>query len=168
MSKASEKTKDRKLSHEELTEHIRKGAMFPPSTPGLMEAAREVLRPMIEHLEGREILCDNHVLELARVEYVEVNEEEFRIVATHIKYIDTNRGLMFAPGYEPMGLRDFGGCWKFWYLRRAGIKPMMSGSIVFLDPTFVAAVKTAVDRGATPDEIFAIVFPEAIPTKETK
>ena len=133
--------------------------MYSPSQPGLLEAAREVLRPMIESLEGREILFDDHVLELARVKFVKVDEEGFRIVATRIKFIDTNRGLMFAPGHEPTGPLVISGNWSYWYLYRSGIKPMMSACIVFLDLKLVAAVKTALERGAAPREIFALVFP---------
>jgi len=161
MNKPSEKIRNQELSHEQLTAHIRTGAMYPPWTPGLQEAAREVLRPMIKNLKGREILFDHHVLELARVENVELTEEEFHIVATRVKYIDTNRGLMFAPGHEPTGPLDIGGSWKFWYLRRLGIKVQMACDIFFPDPTLVAAVKSALERGAAPNEILELVFPEA-------
>ena len=160
------KIKDQKLSHEELTAHIRKGAMYPPWTPGLLKATREVLRPMIENLKGREILYDNHVLELARVENVEVTDEGFRIVATRIKYIDTGRGLMFAPGHEPTGPLEIGGSWDFWYLSRPGIKVQMSCTIFFPDPVLVAAVKAALERGAAPREIFALVFSHEEPRRK--
>jgi len=154
------------LSHAELVNSIRKGAMYPPWQPGLLEAAREVLRPMIEDLEGREILYDHHVLELARVKSVKVDDGEFRIVATRIKFINTQRGLMYAPGHEPTGPLEIGGSWKFWYLRRSGIKVQMSCTIFFPDPVLVAAVKAALDRGAAPREILELVFPEVIPQKK--
>jgi len=153
----------RKLSHSKLVNSIRKGAMYHPAQPGLLEAAREVLLPMIENLKGREILFDEHVLELARVEYVEVTDEGFHIVATRIKYIDTGRGLMFAPGHEPTGPLEIGGSWEFWYLCRPGIKVQMACTIFFPDPTLVAAVKAALERGAAPREIFALVFPPEEP-----
>ena len=134
--------------------------MYSPEQPGLLEAAREVLRPMIENLKGREILYDDHVLELARVKSVKVNDAGFRIVATRIKYIDTGRGLMFAPGHGPAGPLEIGGSWMFWYLRRSGIKVQMSCTIFFPEQTLVAAVKAALDRGAAPREILELVFPE--------
>jgi len=135
--------------------------MFPPWTPGLLEAAREVLRPMIENLEGREILYDCHVLCLARVESVEMDDSAFRIVATRIKYIDTGRGLMYAPGCEPTQPLDFGGGWSLWYLYQSGIHAQMVCDIFFSDQTFVTAVKAALERGAEPKEILRLVFPEA-------
>lgn len=146
------------LSHVQLTERIRKGAMFPPDTPGLLEAAREVLRPMVEKLEGQEILYHCRVLTLMRVVYVEVTQARFRVVATPIKYI--NAGLMYAPGAEPTQPLDFGGAWSMWYSFKSGIKAMMVPDIFYPDPTFVATVKAAAERGASPEEILALLYPE--------
>ena len=121
--------------------------MYHPAQSGLLEAVREVLLPMIENLKGREILFDDHTLCLARVEYVEVTETGFRIVATRIKYIDTGRGLMFAPGHEPTGPLEIGGSWDFWYLSRPGIKVQMSCTIFFPDPSVSSSSKGSTRTG---------------------
>jgi hypothetical protein len=75
---------------------------------------------------------------------------------------------MFAPGHEPPGPLEFGGGWEFWYVYRSGIKVQMCCDICFPDPTLVAAVKAAVQRGTAPTEILALVFPKETATKGGK
>ena len=64
-----------KPSPEEITQGLRTGYCFDPRTPGLKEAARALLRPIIERMDGQEIIYVCRVPRLMRVDYLEVNKD---------------------------------------------------------------------------------------------
>ena len=164
-----------KPSPEEIKQGLRTGYSFDPRTPGLQAAARDLLRPIIESMDDQEIVYVCRFPRLMRVAYLEVDDEGFRAVGTHVHDIDNwimvamaqrRRRLEAAEGgirvpppdkAENPELFDFGARW-------AGLR--MSGSAIcvdmlidhfFPDPAVAAEVKAAVARNAPPSEIAAIL-----------
>jgi hypothetical protein len=149
------------LSHEDLKKKLSNGYMFSPDTPGLQEAARDVLRPIIEKMDGQEIVYETCTVRLVHVSFLEVNDEKFRAVATHVRWVKW--GIWHEPGGnppEPEKPFEFWGHWLFFHITRSGgIKGYMSGEVFYPDPALVGLIKAAADRGAQPKEIAALLRP---------
>ena len=64
-----------KLTIEEIKQRLRTGYTFYPTHPDLQQAARELIRPFIEKMDGQEIICECRVAKLMRVNYLETNDE---------------------------------------------------------------------------------------------
>jgi len=79
---------DEMLSHEELTKRLRNGWQFDPrTTPGLREAAREVVRPVIEGMREQDIVYCCRSTWLVHVDQLDVDDERFSATATVFKEI---------------------------------------------------------------------------------
>ena len=66
-----------KLTVEEIKQRLRGGCTFYPMQPGLQQAARELIRPIVEKMDGQEIIYVCRVPKLMRVKYL---EEEQRTI----------------------------------------------------------------------------------------
>src|ERR1039457_1232870 len=64
-------------SPEEIKQGLRTGYSFDPRTPGLQAAARDLLRPIIESMDGQEIVYVCRFPRLMRVAYLEVDDEGY-------------------------------------------------------------------------------------------
>lgn len=70
-----------KLTIEEIKQRLRTGCTFYPTQPGLQQAARELIRPIVEKMDGQEIIYVCRVAKLMRVKYLETDDVKFRAVA---------------------------------------------------------------------------------------
>ncbi len=168
---------DEKLSHEEIKERLRTGYSFYPTQPGLKEAARELVRPLVEKMDGQEIIYVCRVPKLMRVNYLETDDDGFRAVATTLhdlgdriltfeesaaesaflksrKNIESREELRAARNTfrntllpDPKPL-NFGAKWAWLRLSGSGIKMNMITDCFYPDPAVVAEVKDAVSRNA--------------------
>ena len=160
-----------KLSHEEIKERLRTSYSFDPMTPGLNEAARELIRPIIEKMDHQEIIYVCHDPKLMRVDYLETDNEGFRAVATPLQdvgYITEffeSRGRRLAaeaglppPPEPPLDATPLDICARWTGLRMGGsaICMNMLTDHFYPDPAVVAEVKAAVAGGAR-REISAIL-----------
>jgi hypothetical protein len=85
------------LTVEEIKERLRTGYQFYPTQPGLKQAARELIRPLMEGMKGREIVYVCRVPKLMRVEQLTVDDEGFRAVARTLHHLGS-RILTIAEG----------------------------------------------------------------------
>jgi hypothetical protein len=162
-------------SPEEITQGLRTGYSFDPRTPGLQAAARDLLRPIIESLDGQEIVYVCRFPRLMRVAYLEVDDEGFRAVGTHVHDIDNPIMLAMAERRRRLeaakgGIRvppqdkaehpkpfNFGARWAGLRLSGSAVCMAMITDHFYPDPAVVAEVKAAVVRNASPSEIAAIL-----------
>lgn len=140
------------LSIEALRERVRTGWMLLPTTPGLREAARDVIRPLVEGMRGQEIIYRCRVPWLMRVTALAVDDKGFRAEAKPIREI---RDSIFSMTYRDRC--DFAASWEGLYLAGSAICMVMITDHFFTDPALVAEVKAAADRGARPAEIAALL-----------
>lgn len=143
---------DEVLTHDELIERLRTGWQLYPTTPGLKEAARELIRPIIEAMRGREIIYRCRVPWLIRVDELEVDDDGFRAVAQPIREI--RDGLFSMQLEAPF---DFSAKWTFLHMCGSAVSMSMITDHFFPDPDVVAEVKAAAARNAEPDEIHKIL-----------
>lgn len=134
------------VSPAELAEGLRAGRSFHPFTPGLKEAARELIRPFIERMDGQEIIYRCRAPWLLRVTSIEFDDEGFSAVGTPAQ----------VPPDDPLSARlekpfSFGACWTMVTMCGSSISIEMIPDCFFPDPTVVAAVKAAAARGAEAD-----------------
>jgi hypothetical protein len=160
-----------KLSHEEIKQRLRTGWNLDPLTPGLKEAARELIRPVVEKIDGQEIIYVCRVPKLMRVNYLETDDEGFRAVATPVHDLG-DRILTIAqsaarqkavkaglpPPKCPLDTTpfQFGARWDFLHMSGSAISMNMLTDHFYPDPAVVAEVKAAVARNAL-GEISAIL-----------
>jgi hypothetical protein len=137
-----------KLTIEEIKQRLRTGYTFHPTQPGLQQAAREVIRPVVEKMDGHEIIYECRVHWLMRVAYLEVNDDGFRAVGTHVHDLGDRIMTLDGKPREPKPL-DFGGHWNFLRMRGSAICMNMITDCFYPDPEVVAEVKAAVARNAT-------------------
>jgi hypothetical protein len=123
-----------------------------PSTPGLKEIAREILRPRIEAMRGREILYKCRVPWLVRIGRLEVDDEGFRARALPIR--EVRDGSWHMEMNKPF---SFGARWAGFRVLGRAIGIAMLTDHFFPDPEFVARVKRAAEAGAPPAEIAALL-----------
>ena len=72
-----------KLTVEEIKQRLRGGYQFYPTQPGLQQAARELIRPIVERMDGQEIIYVCRIPKLMRVKYLE--EEQRTIILLTVK-----------------------------------------------------------------------------------
>jgi hypothetical protein len=162
-------------SPEEIKKGLRTGYSFDPRTPGLQAAARDLLRPIIESMDGQEIVYVCRFPRLMRVAYLEVDDEGFRAVGTHVHDIDNPIMLAMAERRRRLeaaegGIRvpppdkaehpkpfNFGARWAGLRLSGSAVCMAMITDHFYPDPAVVAEVKAAVARNASPSEIAAIL-----------
>jgi hypothetical protein len=162
-------------SPEEIKQGLSTGYSIDPRTPGLQAAARDLLRPIIESMDGQEIVYVCRFARLMRVAYLEVDDEGFRAVATHIHDIDNwmmlamaerRRRLEAAEGpirvpppdkAENPNPFNFGARWAGLRMSGSAVCMAMITDHFYADPAVVAEVKAAAARKAPPSEIAAIL-----------
>jgi hypothetical protein len=170
-----------KLTIEEIKQRLRTGYTFYPTQPGLQQAARELIRPIVEKMDGQEIIYVCRDAWLMRVDYLEVDDNGFRAVATRLQEIEHPiQAAMTARGKRlqaeaarksgvPMETGDdgpppwisepfeFRAQWRSLRLGRYSIGYAMLCDHFYFDPALVAEVKAALARHASSPEIFAIL-----------
>ena len=159
-----------KLTVEEIKQRLRGGYQFYPTQPGLQQAARELIRPIVEKMDGQEIIYVCRVAKLMRVKYLETDDAGFRAVATPVhdlgfkpfnevfaRHHAAKAGLS-PPPELPLDTTplEFRARWDFLHLIGTAIKMNMITDSFYPDPAVVAEVKAAVARSAT-REISAIL-----------
>ncbi|MGB7747136.1 MAG: hypothetical protein WBN75_07605 [Verrucomicrobiia bacterium] len=167
-----------KLTIEEIKQRLRTGCTFYPTQPGLQQAARELIRPIVEKMDGQEIIYVCRVAKLMRVKYLETDDVKFRAVAIPVhglgdriltiaecaalekslKKIHTKEEWQAAKNALPLDTTpfQFGARWDFLRLIGTAIKMNMITDSFYPDPAVVAEVKAAVARNAL-GEISAIL-----------
>lgn len=143
---------DEVLTHEQLIERLRTGWQLLPTTPGLKEAARELIRPVIEAMRGREIIYRFRVPWLIRIDELHVDDDGFSAVATPIQEIKD--GIFSIKFEKPF---TFGGRWDCLHMSGSAVCMNMISDHFFSDPNVVAEVKAAAARNAQPHEIHEIL-----------
>jgi len=161
-----------KLSIEEIKERLRTGYVFYPTQPGLQQAARELIRPLVEPMKGREIVYVCRVPRLLRVEELKVDDDGFQAVGVHVhdlgcksmeelyrEFVDARAGERVEPSVQPKNPPplDFGASWQHLRLSGSAICMNMLTDHFFTDPDLVAEVKAAAARHAAQGEILAIL-----------
>lgn len=152
-----------KPSSEEINHGLRTGYSFDPTTPGLQKAARELLRPIIERMDGQEIIYVCRIPRLMRVDYLEVNDDGFRAVGTpihelgnQIMSMENQARVWKNKPLDPTPV-DFSARWVFLRISGAAICMNMLTDHFYTDPALVAEVKAAATRHADPADIRAIL-----------
>jgi len=128
---------------EELREGIRTGHSFHMDTPGLKEAAREIIRPFIERMDGQEIIYECRSPWLLRITSLEVDDEGFRATGTPVQ--EPPDDFLSWMLEKPL---NFSARWFGLTMRGSSISMAMVPDCFFPDPAVVAAVKAAAARGA--------------------
>ena len=97
------------LSPDEIKDRLRTGWTLDPVTPGLKVAARDLFRPIIESMKGREIIYRCRVPWLMRVDHLQVENDGFHAVATPIQEIrdgfmslQYDKPLEFGADHRPL------------------------------------------------------------------
>jgi len=171
-----------KLTVEEIKQRLRTGYTFFPTQPGLQQAARELIRPIVEKMDGQEIIYVCRVPKLMRVKYLETDDAGFRAVATPVHdlgnpILTRAESATLQKSLENMRTREerqaaigaflntvpldttpfqFRARWDFLPLIGSAIKMTMITDCFYPDPAVVAEVKTVVARNAF-GEISAIL-----------
>lgn len=158
------------LTIEQIKERLRTGYTFYPTQPGLKEAARELIRPLVEGMKDREIVYVCRGAKLMRVDELRVNDDGFRAVATplnglgdriptmteavilHRAFKDrqpTREEWRAALNALPTDTKplDFGAPWAWLRLHGSAICMNMLTDCFYPDPALVAEVKAAANRG---------------------
>ena len=128
---------------EELREGVRTGWSFHPLTPGLHDVARELIRPVIERMEGQEIIYRCRAPWLLRVTALEVDGEGFRAVGAPAQ--EPPDDLLSSMLERPL---KFSAHWNGLTMCGSSVSLFMVPDRFFPDPAVVAAVKAAAARGA--------------------
>jgi len=152
-----------KPSLEEINHGLRTGYSFEPTTPGLQKAARELLRPIIERMDGQEIIYVCRVPRLLRVDYLEVNDDGFRAVGTPIHELGDeimsmeNQVRVWKNKPLDPTPQDFRSPWVWLRISGGAICMNMVTDHFYTDPALVAEVKAAAARDARQADIRAIL-----------
>ena len=131
------------VSPAELTEGLRTGRSFHPFTPGLKEAARALIRPFIERMDGQEIIYQCRAPWLLRVSSLQIDDEEFSATGAPVQ--EAPDDLLSSLLEKPL---KFGARWVALTMCGSSISIEMIPDRFFPDPAVVAAVKAAAARGA--------------------
>jgi hypothetical protein len=160
-----------KLTVEEIKQRLRTGWTLHPWQPGLQQAARELIRPIVEKMDGQEIIYVCRTPKLVRVKYLETDDAGFRAVAIPVhdlgfkpfnevfaRHHAAKAGLP-PPLEQPLDTTpfDFGAQWEMLRLHGAAISMNTLTDHFHADPAVVAKVKAAIVRQAGPAEISAIL-----------
>jgi hypothetical protein len=131
------------VSPTDLAEGLRTGRSFHPFTPGLKEAARELIRPFIERMDGQEIIYRCRAPWLLRITSLQVDDEGFSAVGTPAQ--EPPDDLLSSMLEKPL---KFGARWVALTMCGSSISIDMIPDCFFPDPAVVSAVKAAAARGA--------------------
>ena len=157
-----------KPTPEEIERGLRIGYSFDPKTPGLQKVARDLLRPLVEKMDGQEIIYVCRVPKLMRVNYLETDDEGFRAVATPVHDLGcriptmaesaalqeaakgslTKKEWLAAVNALPLDTKplEFGARRDFLHMHGDAISMNMITDHFYPDPAVVAEVKDAVMR----------------------
>jgi hypothetical protein len=133
---------------EEIKQALRTGYSFDPETPALQAVARDLFCPIIESMEGKEIIYVCRFYWLMRIDFLEVDEEGFRAVGTPTHDLD-NRMLPWDDQPRQPQPLDFHARWHFLHMCGSAICMNMLADHFFPDPAVVAEGKAAVARSAS-------------------
>ena len=131
---------DEHLTHEELKERLRTGWQLLPDTPGLLEAARELMQPIIEGMRDKEIIYR------CRVPWLD--DEGFAALSTPLLEVPDGMFSMEMP--QPF---EFGAAWEWMHMNGSAVQANMVTDHFFPAQDVVAQVKAAVARSAKSKEI---------------
>jgi hypothetical protein len=140
------------LTHEQLIERLRTGWQLFPNTPGLREAACELMRPVIEGMRGKEIIYRCRVPWLIRIDELTVDDRGFSAVSTPLQEI--RDGPFSMPLRSPF---EFSAAWIGLHMNGTMVKMNMITDCFYPDQAVVSAIKSAAARGATTKEIQIIL-----------
>lgn len=143
---------EEKLTHEEIKAHLRSGRTLHPLTPGLEEAARDLVRPVIEQMRGQEIIYQCRFNWLLRVTSLEVDARGFKAVGRPAQ--DPPGDLLSEHLTQPL---TFGARWIALSVDGSAIGMDMIPDRFWPDPAVVAAVKAAAARAAGSGAPMALV-----------
>jgi hypothetical protein len=133
---------------EEIKQALRDGYCFCPTMPGLQEAARDLIRPIIESMRGREIIYVCRFYWMMRVDSLKVDDDGFRAHGTPTHDLDNRFPPWDDQPREPEPL-NFSAPWRFLRMCGSAIHTNMVTDHFFTDQSVVAEVKAAVVRGET-------------------
>ena len=140
------------LTHEQIKERLRTGWTLDFNTPGLEEAARELIRPFIEQMRGREIIYRCRFPWLLRVTSLEVDDRGFRAVGTPAQ--EPPDDLLSEHLDKPF---QFGARWYAMNMKGSSVGMAMVPDRFWPEPAVVAAMKAAAARAAGPTPPMVLV-----------
>ena len=134
-------------SPEEIVAGLRRGYCFDPRTPGLLKAARQLIRPLVAGMDGKEIVYVCRFPRLMRVNYLEVDDQGFRAVATPthelgalVPSMENNQRSWNLKPLDPQPL-DIGAHWSGLRLMGKAICVNLLTDHFYVNPALVAEVK---------------------------
>jgi hypothetical protein len=148
------------FTHEELKRRVIEGFNDFPTTPGLAEAAMEVIAPHLTGIVGKDIVYSCRWPYILRVQELDMNEEGFRALATLERVIpldDRNLGLR-----SPF---RFGAVWGGLNMCGAAVSMKMLVDFFITDPLIVEKVKEAADDPDSASKVRRILM-EAMERKK--
>ena len=129
-----------------LAKQLRAGARLVPNTPGLLEAARRVFRPMVEAMRGQNIIFHSRQSFLLRVDELSVDDRGFRATAKVLKHYPDEMVSPFAP--ELNTPFRFQAAWPFLSLAGKAIQMALVTDRFVTDAKVVLQVGAAEAEGA--------------------
>ena len=148
---------------EELKEKVRTGWQLWPDTPGLAEAARQVIRPLVQDILNRQIIYNCRVSWLAHVDELEVTDTGFSARTTLLhQYHQPHMPLLdFSKPFE------FSGTWAYMHLCGKWISKAMVTDCFITDAAFIAEVEAKRSSGASAAELVDMLAggPMPLPTR---
>ncbi|MEO6740988.1 MAG: hypothetical protein ABIP20_12100 [Chthoniobacteraceae bacterium] len=147
-------------SHEELKRVVCSGHRLHPDTPGLEEAAREMIGPLIEGMKGQKIIYHYRIAVLMRVDELTVDDHGFRAVPTILHRYPFPEMERLAPETARLfeSPFDFFARWTSLRLCGKAICMAMTADSFIVDQAVIAEVEAAATRGEPPDVINEIVY----------
>jgi hypothetical protein len=129
------------LTHEQLIEKLRTGWQLFPNTPGLKEAACQLIRPVIEGMQDKEIIYRCRVPWLIHIDKLNVDERGFHAVSTPLQEMRDGPFSTTLP--TPF---DFGARWEMLHMNGSVVQMNMLTDHFYPDQAVVADVKSAAAR----------------------
>lgn len=139
------------LSHDELVEAIRRGDMLDLATPGLREAARALIGPMVAGTRGRMIIYRCRGSFLMRVDELTMDDARFDASCSMLAQLPDSE-LGDDPRNVPRPFR-FGSMWEGLRLSGKAIKTNMLPDAFVVDQKLVAELTEAISRKAEPEKL---------------
>lgn len=140
------------LTYEQVKERLRTGWALDFNTPRLEEAARELMRPIIEGMRGQEIIYKCRFDWLVRITSLEVDDHGFRATATPAQ--EPRDSLLSDFLDKPF---QFGAKWHAMHMMGSAIGMAMIPDRFWPDPAVVSAMKAAAARAAGPNPPMTLV-----------
>jgi hypothetical protein len=140
------------LSPDEIRQRLSTGWSLDTTMPGFAAVARDLFRPLVKPMAGREIIYTCRRSWLLRITSLKVHGHGFSAIG---ELADRVPGDYFDWTLnEPF---DFAARWRYLTMKGARISMLMLTDCFYPDPAVVAEVKAAAVRGADPREIGGIL-----------